>query len=122
MLSRFTAAVALASSLIVVPQANADGRRSEDTLVNLAVDATATASAATVDHPPAFATDGNAATAWCPSATPASLTIDLGRIEDVSGFGISLAGAVPTGTVELSAAIWPNAFGPVFRPVTISTG
>ena len=53
-------------------------------------------------------TDGNAATTWCPSATPASLTIDLGHVEEVSGFGINLAGAVPTGLVELSVANSPR--------------
>jgi arabinogalactan endo-1,4-beta-galactosidase len=121
MVSRFTA-VALVSSLLIVPQARADGRRSEDMLVNIAVDAAATASTEVVDHPPAFATDGNAATTWCPSATPASLTIDLGQLEDVAGFGISLAGAVPTGTVELSVASSPRAFRPAVHPLTISTG
>ena len=121
MLTRFTV-VAFASWLFVVPRAGADGRRSDDVLVNIAVDAAATASTEAVDHPAMLATDGNASTTWCPSASPASLTIDLGRHEEVSGFGLSLAGAVPTGSVEIALASSPRAFHPVGRALTVSTG
>jgi arabinogalactan endo-1,4-beta-galactosidase len=121
MLARFTA-VALVSSLVVAPVAGADPRRADDVVVNLAVDAAATASTEAVDHPAMFATDGNAATTWCPSAVPASLTIDLGHAQDVAGFGISLAGATPTGTVELAVASSPRGFRAVGRALTVATG
>ena len=121
MLARFSI-VAVASSLLVVPRAGADARRSDDRVVNIAVDAATTASTEAVDHPAALATDGNAATTWCPSTVPASLTIDLGRPTEVAGFGISLAGAVPSGTVELAVANAPRAFHAVGRGLAIATG
>lgn len=113
-------AIALAS-LLVVPRASAGGRESDEVLVNIAVDAAASASSEAVDQPAALATDGNAATAWCPSASPATLTIDLGRGEDIAGFGVSLAGAAATGAIELSVATSRFAFHPV-ETATLATG
>jgi arabinogalactan endo-1,4-beta-galactosidase len=116
-LMRFLAAV-LVLSLIVIPRAMADGSQ----LANIAVDAAATASSETADHPARLATDGDAATTWCPQSVPGSLTVDLGRVEDVSGFGINLAGTAPTGTVTLSTATSPRAFRPLGPARTLSTG
>jgi arabinogalactan endo-1,4-beta-galactosidase len=115
-------ATALVPLLFIVPRAAAHERESRGVVVNIAVDAAAAASSEAVDHPARLATDGDAATTWCPSAVPGTLTVDLGRIEDVSGFGINLAGAVATGTVELSTAISPRFFRPVGPAQTLSTG
>jgi arabinogalactan endo-1,4-beta-galactosidase len=114
----------LASSLVIVSgtDATAGGSGSRNALVNMAVDAAATASSATVDHPELFATDGNAATTWCPATSPATLTIDLGHPEDISGFGISLAGDVATGTVELALATSPHSFLTLLPSLVIATG
>src|SRR5262245_35163665 len=94
-------ALCLASSLVIVSSADAQAggsrRESRASLVNVAVDAAASASSETADHPALLATDGNAATTWCPGTSPGTLTIDLGHPEDISGFGISLAGGVATG-------------------------
>ena len=120
MIARF-AAMVLVSSLIV-PRAVAGGRESEELLVNIAVDAAATASSEAVDHPATLATDGNAATTWCPSATPGILTIDLGRSQDVSGFGLSLDGSAASGTVELSVATSRHSFHTVGPALALSTG
>jgi len=121
MFARFVA-VAAASSLIVVLPAGAHPRESEAVRVNIAVDATASASSELVGHEARLATDGDAATTWCPSALPATLTIDLGHSEEVSGFGLSLAGAVATGTVELALATSPRAFRAVGPALTQPTG
>jgi arabinogalactan endo-1,4-beta-galactosidase len=110
----------LVLSLIVIPRAMAD--RSTSLLANIAVDAGATASSATADHPARLATDGDAATAWCPQTVPASLTVDLGRVQGVSGFGVNLAGAAATGTIALSTAISPRLFRSVGPARTLVTG
>src|SRR5262249_45966784 len=102
----------VASSLVTLSSAAAEagGSPPSDALVNVAVDAAATASSEAAGHPALLATDGNAATTWCPATSPGTLTIDLGHAQGVSGFGISLAGAAATGTVEISVATSLNAF------------
>jgi arabinogalactan endo-1,4-beta-galactosidase len=111
---------ASASLLIVTPAAHA--RDAGRVLVNLAVDAAATASSEAVGAPARFATDGDAATAWCPPSTPATLTVDLGRAANVSGFGVNLAGAAAAGTVELSVASSRQSFLAIGPALTVSTG
>jgi len=124
---RFIATV-LVASLVIIPRAFADERESRsDTsnthiLANIAVDAAVTASSETTDHPARLATDGDASTTWCPQTVPGSLTVDLGRVEDISGFGINLAGAVATGSVELSTAVSPRFFHSVSSARTLPTG
>lgn len=118
---RFIATVVVASS-IIIPRARADERADAHILANLAVDAAATASSETTDHPARLATDGDGSTMWCPQTVPSSLTVDLGRIEDISGFGINLAGAGPTGTIALSAAIAPRLFRALGPARTLPTG
>jgi len=103
------------------PPSPAIGRAAPSVLVNLAVDAATTATSAAPDHPAQLATDGDAATAWCPSTMPASLTVDLGRAEAVAGFGINLAGAVASGSVELAVAS-ARGFEPVGPALTLTTG
>jgi arabinogalactan endo-1,4-beta-galactosidase len=118
-------AIVLVPSLIVIPRAFADGREfreSRDVVANIAVDAGATASSETADHPARLATDGDGATAWCPQTVPASLTVDLGRIADISGLGVNLAGSSPTGTVALSAAVLPRFFRALGPARTVPTG
>jgi arabinogalactan endo-1,4-beta-galactosidase len=85
-------------------------------VVNIAVDAAATASSEAAGAPAGLATDGNAATAWCPTSTSATLTIDLGRSATVAGFAITMVGTAD-GIVDLSVASSPQSFlaiGPAF--------
>ncbi len=112
----------LVLSLIVIPRAMADERESTILLANIAVDRAATASSETADHPARLATDGDAATTWCPQSVPGSLTVDLGRVEDVSGFGVNLVGAAATGTIALSTAISPRVFRSLGPARTLPTG
>jgi arabinogalactan endo-1,4-beta-galactosidase len=121
MLVRFSATV-LVASLIVVPRAIADELESRSLLTNIAVDAAATASSETADHPARLASDGDAATMWCPQTSPGSLTIDLGRVADVAGFGINLAGAVATGSVELATGTSLRSFRSLGPARTLPTG
>src|SRR5215470_16400391 len=113
--------VALCLLCHVASLAEAGGSEPRAGIVNVAVDAAASASSETADHPALFATDGNAATTWCPVTSPGTLTIDLGRTQGVSGFGISIAGAVATGTVEISVATSLNAFHTLVPSQAVST-
>jgi arabinogalactan endo-1,4-beta-galactosidase len=121
MVVRFSATV-LVASLIVVPRALADEQGPTTLRANIAVDAAVTASSETAGHPARLATDGDAATMWCPQAVPASVTVDLGSVQSISGFGINLAGAVTTGTVELSTATSLRSFHSVGPARTLLTG
>src|SRR5882757_6594642 len=103
-------ALSVASSVVVFSSAVAEPDRDRVFLVNVAVDAAATASSETADHPAMLATDGNAATTWCPVKGSGTLTIDLGRLTEISGFGITLAGGAATGNVEIALAPTPRAF------------
>jgi len=118
-------ALSVASSMVVFSSARAepdrDRRESREFLVNVAVDAAATASSETADHPAMLATDGNAATTWCPAAGSGTLTIDLGRPTEISGFGVTLAGAVATGNVEIALARTPHAFHTDVPSLAVST-
>jgi arabinogalactan endo-1,4-beta-galactosidase len=103
-------AAVLAASVLTLRSASArrSPQRAEHLVVNIAVDAAASATSEQADHPAALATDGNAATSWCPTSGDAAITVDLGRAQLVSGFGLSLdgatAGAMGSGAVEIAAA------------------
>jgi arabinogalactan endo-1,4-beta-galactosidase len=116
----------LVSSLVMFSGAVADAGgstpASRGALVNVALDAATTASSETADHRAVLATDGNAATSWCPATSPGTLTIDLGRPEDISGFGISLAGGAASGTVEIALATSPHSFLTLLPSRVIATG
>jgi arabinogalactan endo-1,4-beta-galactosidase len=90
-------------------------------LVNVAVDAATTASSEAADHPAMFATDGNAATTWCPATSPGTVTIDLGSPRDIAGFGITLTGAVATGTVEIAVGASPRSLRSHVPSFAVST-
>jgi arabinogalactan endo-1,4-beta-galactosidase len=83
------AAAAAAASLLAAAPASATP------LVNLALTASAT-------NAPA-ATDGNAATTWCPSGGEGEVTVDLGRKQRLEGFGVSLAGDAASAHVTIDA-------------------
>ena len=123
---RFIAVLA-ASSLVVISGRGRDAEAgtgeatARDALVNVAIDAAATASSQAAEHPALFATDGNAATAWCPATSPGTVTIDLGRPVNIAGFGITLAGAAATGSVEIALATSPHSFLTLAPSLVVST-
>ncbi|HKE15457.1 MAG TPA: discoidin domain-containing protein, partial [Kofleriaceae bacterium] len=99
----------LAASCAIVTSAAAShpAERADHLVVNVAVDAPASATSAEPDHPAALATDGNAATSWCPTAGDSAIVVDLGRTQVVSGFGLSLADSgagAGAAAVEIAAA------------------
>jgi arabinogalactan endo-1,4-beta-galactosidase len=93
--------VLLAAAVAVpVTGARADASRRAPE-VNLALTGVARADTVADGHAAASAIDGDASTAWCPAGPAGTLTVDLGRTRELSGFGLTLVGGVPA-TVTLA--------------------
>jgi Glycosyl hydrolase family 53 len=85
---RLAIAAAAAATLIAAAPAPAAP------LVNLALTATTSAPAAT---------DGNAATTWCPTGGGGNVSVDLAQARQLEGFGVSLAGNGASARVVIEA-------------------
>src|SRR5579859_180721 len=79
------------------------------TALNVALTGTASASSEAAGAPAANAIDGDAATQWCSTQWTGSLTIDLGRVRSVDGFGVTLGATATTALVNLSYGTEPGA-------------
>jgi arabinogalactan endo-1,4-beta-galactosidase len=109
---RVVAAVLLASAAAVAvgafgPAATirpgsafADGRAGPGLALNVGLTGTATASSSQPDSPPSSAIDGSASTAWCSTQWTGTLTVDLGRVRTLSGFGLTLGSTATTAAVS----------------------
>jgi arabinogalactan endo-1,4-beta-galactosidase len=92
-------ALAVVGFAVVSPAAVAEGRSGP--VVNVALGATASANSGDA----ALAVDGDGATAWCPSGAEGALTIDLGRVRPLEGFGLTLRG---DGAVRVEIGVRPT--------------
>ncbi|MFL5829671.1 MAG: glycosyl hydrolase 53 family protein [Solirubrobacteraceae bacterium] len=92
--------VALAPHTPVTAQ-NASGapRGTPGLALNVALTGTASATTEKADAPASNAVDGSASTSWCSTEWTGTLTVDLGRVRRLSGFGFTL------GTMDTSAAV-----------------
>src|SRR6202011_1807630 len=93
------ALVLMAGLLVAGPGASArlgsSDRRpdgSKSLTVNIALTGTATATTWQSNATPDMALDGNAATAWCSTQWTGTLTVDLGQVRNLGGFGLTLIG------------------------------
>ncbi|HEU5158605.1 MAG TPA: glycosyl hydrolase 53 family protein [Streptosporangiaceae bacterium] len=98
----------IAVAPIAAPHANAAAQPGAPT-VDLALTGAAAADTAATGQAASAAIDGNAATAWCPTAAAGTLTVDLGRPRRLAGFGVTLLGTAPA-TVAVQAAARPGRF------------
>jgi arabinogalactan endo-1,4-beta-galactosidase len=73
-------------------------------VINWALSGQATASASQSGKPPANAIDGDAATSWCTSSWPDTLTVDLGQARRLDGIGITLDNASSSANASISLA------------------
>ena len=62
----------------------------DQTSLNIALTGTATASTEASGSPASNAIDGSASTDWCSTQWTGSLTVDLGRVRALDGFGLTL--------------------------------
>lgn len=72
--------------------------------VNWALSGQATATASQSGNPPSNAIDGDAATSWCTSSWPDTLTVDLGQVRDLDGIGITLDNSSSAANATISLA------------------
>jgi len=104
--------------------------------LNIALTGTASASTEASGSPASNAIDGTASTDWCSTEWTGSLTVDLGRVRSLDGFGVTLGDGATTALVNISygttagsltpapgaqqqsvpaggPVYWPSAHGPV---------
>jgi arabinogalactan endo-1,4-beta-galactosidase len=72
--------------------------------VNWALSGQATAGASQAGSPAADAIDGDAATSWCTSSWPDTLTVDLGQVRNLDGIGITLDSTSSSANASISLA------------------
>ena len=72
------------------------------TSLDIGLTGTATASTEASGSPAANAIDGSASTDWCSTEWTGSLTIDLGQVRSLDGFGLTLGSTATTALVNLS--------------------
>ena len=72
--------------------------------LNMALTGTASASTEASNAPASNAIDGSASTSWCSTQWTGTLTVDLGRVRRLSGFGFTLGSMDTTASVSLAYA------------------
>ena len=85
------------------------------TALNVAVapGASATASTEASGSPASNAIDGDASTQWCSTQWTGSVTVDLGSVRLLNGFGLTLGSGATTALANISAGNDPNSLTPV---------
>ena len=83
------------------------------TALNVALAGTATASTEAGGSPASNAIDGDATTQWCSTEWTGNVTVDLGSVRVLNGFGLTLGSRATTALVNISAGDDPNALTPV---------
>jgi arabinogalactan endo-1,4-beta-galactosidase len=78
--------------------------------LNVALMGSATASTSQDSGPARNAIDGSASTSWCSTQWTGTLTVDLGQVRRLSGFGFTLGGMDTTASVSLSYATTAGAW------------
>ena len=83
------------------------------TALNVALGGTATASTEAAGSPASNAIDGDASTQWCSAQWTGNVTVDLGSVRVLNGFGLTLGSGATTALVNISAGDDPNSLTPV---------
>ncbi len=95
------AATALGPAATIRPgSAVADGRTGPGMALDIALTGTASASVSQSGSPPANAIDGSASSSWCSTQWTGTLTVDLGKVRSLSGFGLTLGSNATTAAVN----------------------
>jgi hypothetical protein len=71
----------------------------DSTALDIALTGTATASTEASGSPAVNAIDGSASTDWCSTQWTGNLTVDLGRVRTLDGFGLTLGSTATTALV-----------------------
>ena len=71
--------------------------------MNVALTGSASASTEASGSPASNAIDGSASTDWCSTEWTGSLTVDLGRVRSLDGFGVTLGDTSTTALVDVGS-------------------
>jgi arabinogalactan endo-1,4-beta-galactosidase len=88
-------------------------QRPYETALDVALAGTATASTEAAASPAADAIDGDASTQWCSTEWTGSVTVDLGSVRRLNGFGLTLGTTATSALVNISYGTSPTALAPV---------
>ena len=78
------------------------------TALNVALAGSATASTEAAGSPASNAIDGDASTQWCSAQWTGNVTVDLGSVRVLNGFGLTLGSGATTALVNISAGDRPQ--------------
>jgi F5/8 type C domain len=81
--------------------------------LDIALTGSASASTEASGSPAANAIDGSASTDWCSTEWTGSVTVDLGQVRSLDGFGLTLGGNATTALVNLSYGTTTGSLAPV---------
>src|SRR5262249_8846638 len=93
--------------------AAADSLPSIGESLNIGLTGTAVASTEQSGSPASNAVDGSASTEWCSAEWTGTLTVDLGRVRSLDGFGLTLAPTATTALVQMQYAVTQGDWHPV---------
>ena len=79
-----------------------------ETALNVAIAGTATASTQASGSPASNAIDGDASTQWCSTQWTGNVTVDLGSVRLLNGFGLTLGSGATTALANISAGTDPK--------------
>ena len=85
----------------------------DSTALDIALTGTASASTEASGSPAMNAIDGSASTDWCSTQWTGDLTVDLGRVRTLDGFGLTLGSTATTALVNLSYGTTAGSLAPV---------
>ena len=100
--SAFLAGAAVPNRSVRLGNAAADVSSHGGTSLDIALTGTASASTEASGSPAANAIDGSASTDWCSTEWTGSVTVDLGQVRSLDGFGLTLGSTATTALVNLS--------------------
>ena len=109
----FVAGAVVPNRSVRLGNAAAETSPHDQTSLNIALTGMASASTAASGSPPSNAIDGSASTDWCATKWTGSLTVDLGRVRSLDGFGLTLGDAATTALVNLSYGTTAGSLRPV---------
>jgi arabinogalactan endo-1,4-beta-galactosidase len=110
------------SGIVVVGTGTAAGGPEFGPLVDVALSGVASADSALDGHGAGLAVDGDGASSWCPAGDQGSIVVDLGRYQQVEGFGVTLMGGAGQGGVHIDTGASPGRLRTVASVAALATG
>ena len=100
-ITAFVAGAAVPNRSVRLGNAVAETSPHDQTSLNIGLTGTASASTEASGSPASNAIDGSASTDWCSTMWTGTLTVDLGRVRSLDGFGVTLGDTTTAALVNL---------------------